>query len=148
MSNIVPRRMHARTALIDTAAVMALHQASDQFHLPAVAFFADRPKGWDWFCLRVTSHEAFTATRYSDGLRLALSNYDFLRSSPFRLIDFCEDDENGARSLVQRHSDQDYSFHDALCAVVMKRIGIPNIFTFDSHFWTMGLGFTVLPGPT
>lgn len=140
--------MYARTALIDTAAVIALHRPSDQHHQEAVAFFGSPPEGWAWYCLRVTSHETFTTTRYSDGLQAALGNYDFMRVMPFELLDFYEDDETQARSLIQRHHDQAYSFHDALCAVVMKRVGIPNIFTFDKHFWTMGLGFTVLPGPT
>ena len=144
----MPQRMFARAALIDTAAVIALHRQSDQHHDDAVAFFGNPPKGWAWYSLRVTTHETFTTVRYSDGLRAALANYDFLRVAPFELLDFDEDDEAEARSLIERHRDQAYSFHDALCAAVMKRVGIPNIFTFDKHFWTMGLGFTVLPGPT
>jgi predicted nucleic acid-binding protein len=135
--------------LIDTAAVIALNHPTDQFHEEAVRFFSEQNcRDYDWFSLRVTSHEAFTTTRYSEGLSPALQNYDFLRSPPFVILDFCTDDELEARSLIERHPDQTYSFHDSLCAAVMKRVGTPNVFTFDRHFWAMGLGFTVLPGLT
>lgn len=96
--------MYARTALIDTAAVIALHRQSDQHHAAAVAFFRNLPKGWAWYSLRVTTHETFTTTRYSDGLQAALVNYDFLRVAPFELLDFDEDDEAEARSLIERLS--------------------------------------------
>jgi len=98
--------------------------------------------------LKVTTHETYTRTRYNCNLELALQSYDFLRTLPFSLLDFNEEDESEARSLIEERADQKYSFHDALCAIVMKRVGIPNIFTFDKHFWTMDLGFTVFPGPT
>lgn len=146
MGGSVPRRIYSHAVLIDTAAVIALHEPSDQFHSEAVAFFEQCPPNWAWFCLRITSHETFTRCRYSDGLEVALSNYDYLRSGSFKLLDFTEADEEEAQSLVTRHSDQDYSFHDAMCAAVMKRVGILNVFTFDSHFWTMG--FHVWPGCT
>jgi predicted nucleic acid-binding protein len=45
---------------------------------------------------------------------------------------------------LEKYSDQKISFHDALCAAVMLRIGAYRAFAFDKHFWIMG--FEMLPG--
>jgi predicted nucleic acid-binding protein len=142
------RLMYARSVLIDTSAVVALHDPNDQYHAEARGFFPQQARRLRWYCLSVTKHETFTTTRYTRGLSQALTRYRFLHEEPFRRLDFSIEDEDEAERILRRHTDQKYSYHDALCAAVMKREGILNIFTFDSDFWTMGLGFVILPGRT
>jgi predicted nucleic acid-binding protein len=47
---------------------------------------------------------------------------------------------------LERFKEHGLSFHDALVAAVMKRLGIYRAFAFDRHFWLFG--FEVLPGRT
>lgn len=132
-------------ALIDSSAVIALFEPTDQFHQDAIAFFQQN-LGLTWFTVNTTAHETFTRIRYQKALQVALERFDFLRTSDFKVIEFDEEDEKQARRLLEKYHDQVLSFHDALCAVVMLRHGIYKIFSFDSDFWV--LGFEVMPGVT
>ena len=140
----MPGTVYDQVALIDTSAVIALFDTKDQFHREAKAFFD--AANLVWFTLNTTAHETFTRARYDVGLTSALGQYDFLRSDRFRLLAFDDADEQRARNLLGKYRDQSFSFHDALCAAVMLRVGIFKVFSFDRDFWT--LGFEVLPGWT
>lgn len=140
----MPGSVYDQVALIDTSAVIALFDPKDQFHQEAKAFF--NTANLVWFTLNTTAHETFTRVCYDKGLTSALERYDFLRSDRFRLLAFDDADEQRARNLLGKYRDQSFSFHDALCAVVMPRAGIFKVFSFDHDFWT--LGFEVLPGRT
>jgi predicted nucleic acid-binding protein len=131
-------------ALVDTSAVLALHDPAEPFHQEARRFFATEST-LVWASVDVTSHECFTRVRYRSTLTAALEHYAFLRSSSgFQVYRFSPLDEDEALRIVARYSDQHISFHDALCAAVMKRIGIIKVFTFDRDFAIMG--FITLPG--
>lgn len=136
--------LYDRLALIDTSAVVALFDPSDQFHDEARDLYLAAELVW--YTLNVTAHETFTRIRYDKGLPTALERFDFLRNGRFHVLTFDEDDEKRARHLLERYQDQAVSFHDALCAVAMLRAGIYKIFSFDSDFWA--LGFEVIPGRT
>ncbi len=133
--------------LIDTSAVIALHDPTEPCHREARLFYTSQTSV-EWFAIDVTSHECFTRARYKhDSQATAREHYDFLRSSSeVRKIEFIADDEVEALSILDRYDDHRLSFHDALCAAVMLRHGIIRVFTFDADFWTMG--FEVVPGPT
>jgi predicted nucleic acid-binding protein len=132
--------------LIDTSAVIALLDEADQFHQHAKLYFEGVPAGTRWVAMNITSHETFTTSRYASDLAAALRRYDFLRTPPVTVVTFSLEDEVAARALLARYDDQVLSFHDALCAVVMLRLGIYRVFTFDRDFWIMG--FSVEPGAT
>ena len=138
------RTLYEDVALVDTSAVIALHDPSDQHHDVARSWYASCD--WVWLALDVTSHETFTRARYASSLGAAVEQYRFLRASTIRVISFEPEDELRALELLGRYTDQRISFHDAICAVVMKRLQLVRIFTFDSDFST--LGFQVFPGAT
>ena len=138
------RPWYERAALIDSSAVIALHDPGEQFHSDAVSFYS-KSSDFVWCTLDVTAHEVFTRVRYGSSVVQALEHFDFLRNtSGLRLYRFHPDDEVGARDILTRYSDHAISYHDALCAAAMKRLGILRIFTFDSDFAVMG--FEVFPG--
>lgn len=141
MTGVVYDRMVA----VDTSAVVALLDPEDQFHDLAKEFF-ENAEGILWLAVNVTTHELFTRVRYDEGLRPALSRYDFMRGEPFQILEFDANDETAARVMLEKYNDQKLSFHDALCAAVMVREGIFKVFSFDRDFWVFG--FEVLPGPT
>ena len=137
------RPWYDRAALIDSSAVIALHDPIEQFHLDAVRFYSSSE--FVWCTLDVTAHEVFTRVRYRSSVMHALEHFDFLRNTNgHRLYQFNLDDEVEARKMLKRYSDHSISYHDALCAAAMKRLGILRIFTFDSDFAVMG--FEVFPG--
>lgn len=144
------RLLYTHAVLIDTSAVVALKDTSDNYHQDAVAFFDNQRTAFKWYCLNSTSHETYTTMRYSKSrtMKTALEGYDFLRpnDNTISCLIFDSNDERSARDLLQRYSDQDLSYHDALCAIIMKKFGILSVFTFDSHFYT--LGFEIVPGMT
>ena len=109
-------------------------------------FFTANKSSLVWATLNETSHELYTRVRYQADTSNALEQFDFLRSGEFRVLEFNLKDENYARSLLDRYGEHVISFHDALCAAIMERVGIYKIFSFDSDFWT--LGFEVYPGLT
>ena len=131
-------------ALIDTSAVIAHLDPTEQFHAEAKLFFETVHDGLTFAIVNVTSHETFTRVRYDRGLAPALERYDFLRK--IRVLPFVEEDEVETRRMLQKYDDQRLSYHDTLCAAVMKRVGIYKVFSFDADFWIFG--FWVLPGAT
>lgn len=50
-------------------------------------------------------------------------------------------DEERAKAVLFRYTDKDFSFADAISFVVMERLGISRVFTFDDHF--AQYGFTI-----
>ncbi len=55
-----------------------------------------------------------------------------------------EADEEGARKIIYRYEDKDFSLIDGISFSVMERLGIAQAFTFDRHF--AQYGFQTLQG--
>jgi uncharacterized protein len=131
------------TILIDSSAALALLNPRDQFHQHAQTFF-DLSPDIVWVVLNYTKHESYTRIRYDNDFNSAIRLFDYLSSEPIQQISFTKSDEEEALNLLKRYSDHKLSFHDALCAAVMKKYGIYKAFTFDKHFYYFG--FEVYPG--
>jgi len=139
------RTLSDSAIFIDSSAVIALKNPSDQFHDSANNYF-ELVQGVRWVVMNSTTHETYTRIRYDDSLKLALEVYDWLKSPKFHNIPFEAKDEDQAREILEEYRDHTFSYHDALCAAVMLRIGLFRIFSFDKHFWI--LGFQVELGNT
>jgi predicted nucleic acid-binding protein len=137
--------LYAEAILIDSSAAIALINYKDQFHDEAFRFF-NSTENIVWVCFNITAHEAYTRARYDLGFSSAISLYDFLKSNNFYQLNLEPVDEIEARELLDKYADHDLSFHDALCAAVMKRAGIYKAFAFDHHFYYFG--FELFPGLT
>jgi len=129
--------------LIDTSAILALRNPKDSNHPQAKGFFEDNSEKILWVVVNVTKHESYTHARYNLNFKKALEIYEFLSSETFFQISFKNYDEDGAKSLLIKYSNEKISFHDALCASIMLRMGIYRVFTFDWHFKVFG--FEVFP---
>lgn len=134
--------VYEHIALVDTSAVIALHDPTDKFHAVAQQFLQTTELAL--VTLNVTAHEAYTRGRYDNGLDRACAHFDFLRSSDLSRLCFTRFDEDKAYDMLVRYTDQQLSFHDALCGAVMLRKGIYKVFAFDRDFFTFG--FELLPG--
>jgi uncharacterized protein len=137
------RSIYEHIALIDTAAAIALLDPTERFHKDATTCFQHSDVAWA--SLNVTGHEAYTRARYKGADPSgAVEHYELLRGYGVTVLAFESGDESSAIAILRKYSDQSLSFHDALCAAVMTRLGIYRVFTFDHHFLT--LGFELIPG--
>ena len=130
---------------IDSSAIVALKSPTDQFHDFAKNYF-NFAQDVRYVVMNSTTHETYTRLRYDIDFRTALGAYDWLSDVPFYKIPFENKDEEKAREILERYNEHVFSYHDALCAALMLRIGLYRIFSFDKHFWI--LGFQVEPGIT
>lgn len=130
---------------IDTSAVIALQDPDDQFHQAAQNFFR-LTTDVVWASLNATTHETYTRLRYDLGFDSAFRIFDWLSKKEILCTSFDAEDEQKAREHLEFLKDHKLSFHDALLAAAMKRLGVYRVFAFDYHFWH--LGFEVLPGST
>ena len=131
--------------LIDTSAIIALEDPDDPHHKVANLYFQS-VQNFLWVILNATTHESYTRIRYDFDFKTAIQTYDFLTNEPILQIRFKQKDELRTKALLEKYSEHSISFHDALCAVIMKKVGIGKVFTFDKHFWVFG--FEVVPGYT
>jgi predicted nucleic acid-binding protein len=136
----------AQAIFIDTSAVVEIEDSRAIFHEDACRFLESRNEGIVWVSLNATTHETYTRIMYDFGHSIALRRYDWLRGEEVTCLSFSKEDEQEARRQLIRYSDQKLSFHDALLAVVMKRVGAYRVFSFDHDFFIFG--FEVLPGFT
>ncbi len=135
----------SQAVFIDSSAVLELEQEDAKYHMAAGALWASG-SGVVWASLNATAQEAYTRARTNLGFEPAIRLYDMLKADPVLHIAFKGEDEAEARAILVKYKDQDLSFHGALLAAVMKRVGSYRVFSFDHHFYLFG--FEVLPGPT
>ena len=146
MSARVNPVLYRDAALVDTSAVFALFDETDQLHDEARRFFQTNKLGLAWYAIDTTAHESYTRVRYDLSRSKAVNAYSLLRGFCIQVVRHVPDDEEHAWLLLERYAEHALSFQDALCAAVMRRIGVFKVFTFDHDFWTMG--FEVIPGLT
>jgi predicted nucleic acid-binding protein len=140
----VSASLFARAVVLDTSIVFARHCERDRRHKRAVAALESLGPT-SLYAVNVTAHETFTRLRQDVGLDGALDGYEFIRAKGVTTLEFNALDEQGALASLRKYKDQNLSFHDALCASVMKRVGIYKIISLDKDFFTFG--FEVFPGP-
>jgi len=61
-----------------------------------------------------------------------------LYESDTTIVRTAEADELEALSFFQKYADQKISFTDCLSFVIMKKLSIKQVFTFDRHFEYLG----------
>ncbi len=127
---------------VDTSAWVAVLDLRDRFHATAREIYkrliGERR-------ILVTTNliiaETYILIRRTGGHDQAIRFLRSLRGSP-RLIKVWSDAglESRAEVILERHTDQDFSFTDAVSFVVMQARGITEAFSFDKHFAVMGFG--------
>lgn len=136
--------MAAADVLVDSAGFLALWDATDEHHEPALRLQGQLTR----------TRRAFLTTEYivdetATLLRLRHSHTaaaDFLetveRSESLRLEWITPERFHAASALFRRHADKEWSFTDCTSFAIMRELRIRDAFTTDHHF--RQAGFTPL----
>ena len=88
----------------------------------------------------------FRSVVYSSAVKFIESLWAMIESSKLRLEVIGEPSFKAAWSLRKRYQDKpDVSFTDLTSFVLMQELGIDEVFTGDTHFEEVNLGFEILP---
>jgi predicted nucleic acid-binding protein len=125
-----------RAVLWDSSAILALLDADDADHKPAVAIArqiaAERRPSLITNYIEVEAH-ALLLRRLGRGLAR-----EWLLTGGLPVIRALPEEEARGREIVARHSDKDWSLCDAISFAILDVRGIRRAFTFDRHFLQYG----------
>ena len=125
---------------VDTSAWYALQVTDDAYHQKAKEIFSHLFGKYHSFL--TSNHvigETYTLLRTSKGYQEARRFLDILHQSP-RAEEYFADSriEREAFSLLHQYQDHPFSFVDGVSFCIMKKEGIQDAFSFDSHFSIAG----------
>lgn len=130
-----------KKVLVDTGGFYAFADASDRHHHEAVAIFSDLSRAGDYLfttnCIVLETHALLLNRLHSQAALRFLKDTD--EGSSIAVIWVTRQDEQEARKLIYRFEDKQFSLTDATSFVVMERLGISYVLTFDRHFSQYGL---------
>jgi len=136
----------SRLVMVDTSAFAALVVARDAGHQAAVAIH-DRlgREGWQLVTTNYVLAETHALLLAREGRDVALDGLRGIDRGA-AVVRAAEEDEQRARSILERYRDKTFTLTDAISFAVMERLGIGFAFTFDRHF--AQYGFALLePSP-
>ncbi|MFZ5592494.1 MAG: type II toxin-antitoxin system VapC family toxin [Bacillota bacterium] len=123
--------------MVDTSAIYALLDSSDNFHKQAVSFLKALSLSQNLVLVTnfiVAESHALLANR--PGPEIA---GQWLKGLCWPIERVTIEDENRAREIIYSHTGKSFSFTDATTFAVMERLGIKNAPAFDQHFTQYGL---------
>ena len=126
---------------IDTSALVAWASDRDEHHVDAQAEFNRLLDEHHRFVLTTdVFDETITMLLGRRGHRAAAALGDFLRSGePFRITNIDTAMREDAWKLFHRYADNPISHTDCTSVIAMRRIGLAEVFAFDSDFDRAGV---------
>ncbi len=139
---------------VDTWAWLALAVNRDQHHEPAMRQHQQlqhdgrRYVTSDWVLGELITN-LYRMSDADKAARFVGSVLQAIRRNQYRLVPVTPDQFDQAWTLRQKYHDKpDISFTDLTSMVIMRELGISDVFTGDRHFEHVGLGFSLLPTPS
>lgn len=124
-------------ALTDTSAIYALIDRDDANHRRATAILrASVRQGVTPLITNFIVAESHALLLSRLGASIAR---DWLTKQIWPIEPVTSADEKKAKEIIQRYTDNEFSYTDATSFSVMERLGITSAFAFDIHFKQYGL---------
>ena len=126
---------------VDTGAFIARYIKADQFHAQSIEQWrrlaADNEQ---LFTSNFVINETITLLSRWAGTKYAAGTARILYASgALTIIRPVEEDETQAIHMLERSGQPGISFTDCVSMVLIERLRISNVFTFDNHFRRMGV---------
>jgi len=130
----------SKSAFIDTSALVALYDKTDEHHSASLAMMnMVRRERIRLVLSDYILDEAVTAALTRIGRETAVNVGEFiLGSAVASLIWLDEKTKREAWEYFKRHSDKKYSFTDCTSFVLMKELKVTSYLSFDEHFKQAG----------
>ena len=121
---------------IDTGAFIALTDADDENHKPAVAFYRNaKEKGARFVTTNFVFCETMNYLRARISHHIAALFRENLKKSGFiEIVTVTPSIEDGAFTIFKRYTDKDFSFTDCTSFSIMSSLKLKSAFAFDKHF--------------
>ncbi len=126
---------------VDTSALVAMEDESDEHHREAVRFRDEVfVKGnYAPFTTMYVVDETLTLVRRRVSVPASIAISRKIRESRIlRVMSVSRDTEEKALDMFEQYDDKTFSFTDCVTFVMMKELGIQEAFAFDEHFTQMG----------
>jgi predicted nucleic acid-binding protein len=125
---------------VDTSAFFAISNRRDSSHENAIAILRRliqvRTKLVTTNFIVAELHALLLARGNRVVALAALELYD---DQAITIVRVSEADESEARAIIERYDDKTFSFTDATCFAIMRRLTIQRAFTLDRNFRQYGL---------
>lgn len=126
--------MSISSILIDTSAWYALGNVKDRYHTEASEFHLAQAGHRDLVTTDLIVAETWTLIASRVGRPAALKFWESVRETRTLVLPVDSSDLEVAWRIVNDWSDQDFSFVDCATFALMERLGITEVFAFDTHF--------------
>lgn len=126
--------------LVDTSAFFAISNRHDASHENAAALLRQLIQARTQLVTTNFIVAELHALLLARGNRaVALAALDLYDDQTITIVRVSEADETEARAIIERYDDKDFSFTDATCFAIMRRLAIWRAFTLDRNFRQYGL---------
>jgi len=121
---------------VDTGAFIALTDADDENHKPAVAFYRNaKEKGTRFVTTNFVVCETMNYLRARISHNIASLFRENVKKSGFiEIVTVTPSIEDAAFTIFKRYTDKDFSFTDCTSFSIMSSLKLKSAFAFDKHF--------------
>ncbi len=127
---------------VDTSAWIALLNKNEQCHLEAVDIYENRLNAYVIVVSNFVVAETYTWLRKKTNSEIALSFLNCIKEkeklNQLEVVYATIEIEEEASRLLDKYSDQLFSYADAVSFVIMEKEKITEAFSYDRHFMTAG----------
>lgn len=126
--------MSTSSILIDTGAWYALADTDDRHNVEASEFYRGQAGRRDFVTTDLIVAETWSLIASRGSRAAALNFWASFRESRTLLLPVEPSDLDVAWRIINDWSDQDFSFVDCATFALLERLGLTDVFAFDTHF--------------